>query len=287
MRVSEWLTAAEQRLSAAGVDSPRLDAQLIAAHTLGITRGWLLAEPDTEVEPEILDPLLARREKREPLTYILGIREFYGRPFQVTRDVLIPRQETETLVDAFIALQTRESKIKVLDLGTGSGCIAVTLKLECPHVEMVAVDVSEEAIRVAHQNAEHLHAGDIRFVQSDAFSELDGETFGAIITNPPYVASEAPLMPEIRDHEPHVALFSGPTGVEFLQRLVNEAPGHLASGGFLLTEVGDGQAAEAISLFERGKWRVLRVFSDLNGTERALACKPPTPRMDQTYPPRF
>jgi release factor glutamine methyltransferase len=273
VRVSEWLKAAEDKLSAAGVDSPRLDAQLIAAHVLGLSRSFVLARPEWEVEPAELDPLLERRIQREPLAYILGLREFYGRPFRVDRAVLIPRQESETLVDAFIELETRESTASVLDLGVGSGCIAVTLKLECWELDVTASDVSSEALRVAEENAKRLQATGIRFVLSDGFSALEGRRFGVIVTNPPYVACGDALPPEIHRHEPHEALYSGPTGMEFFERLAQEAPHFLTPGGFVLTEVGDGQADAVREVFRHHGWKELRAFRDLGGAERALAFK--------------
>jgi release factor glutamine methyltransferase len=270
VKVSEWLREAERRLEAAGVDSPRIDAQLIAAHAMGVSRSVLLAEKEEEFEAPSADDLLTRREKREPLAYLLGIREFYGRPFNITPAVLIPRQETETLVDAFIQLESRESTLSVLDLGTGSGCIAISIKLECPHVELTATDVSLDALEVAEGNAHHLSAEGIRFLVSDGFAALHGERFGAIVTNPPYVAASHPLQPEIRDHEPAAAVFSGESGMEFFAKLAVEAIAHLSTAGFLLTEVGDGQAQDARSRFEAAGWQHKQSFLDLNGTERAL-----------------
>ena len=315
MTVSRWLADAERRLLAAGVKSARIEAQLLAAHTLLVDRGWVLAHPSLPFPDLAGEALLQRREAREPLAYILGWREFYGRRFAVRPGVLIPRQETECLVEVALQEGTRgegpgtgetatphtphttvgsgevvaggivpasarcgrrphtpypiphtldpkkaplpSAARRVLDLGTGSGILALTLKLERPDWDVTAVDISSDALDVARQNARDLGA-DVRFILSDGFEALSGERFDLIVTNPPYVALSAPLDSEIACFEPSVALFSGETGLEFYRMLASDAPARLAEGGLVISEVGDGTADQVAALFRDAGWTVLR-----------------------------
>ena len=279
MRLDEWLRNATTRLDLAGVDSPRLEAQVLAAHVLRVDRAWLLAHPDHGFNELAGEALLQRREAREPLAYLTGHREFRSREFGVDRSVLIPRQETEELVDAALGLFPapafgddplgEATAPNVLDLGTGSGILAVTLKLERPRWKVTAVDVSPEALATASANA-RFHAADVRFVLSDGFGALLGEDFDLIVSNPPYVGDDEALPPEVREHEPPAALFSGPTGLEFYVRLANEAPAHLRDGGLILLEVGHRQADEVRALFEGAGWRHATTRRDLSGVERVV-----------------
>ena len=287
MRLDEWLRAATTRLDLAGVDSPRLEAQVLAAHVLRVDRSWLLAHPDHEFNDLAGEGLLQRREGGEPLAYLTGYREFYGRTFGVDPSVLIPRQETEELVeealDRGLAIVDRgddssdpKSEIrnpKCLDLGTGSGILAITLKLERPAWDVTAVDVSPEALATASANARHLGAG-VRLVLSDGFSALLGESFDLIVSNPPYIGDAEELPRDVREYEPATALFSGPTGLEFYARLANEAANHLEDGGLLLLEVGHRQAGEVVALFEGAGWRHETTRRDLSGVERVVAFRP-------------
>lgn len=267
MRLDEWLRNATTRLDLAGIDSPRLEAQVIAAHVLRVDRSWLLAHPDHDFPDLAGEALLQRREAREPLAYLTGYREFRGREFGVDPSVLIPRHETEELVEA--ALEADPEVSRVLDLGTGSGILAVTLKLQRPRWDVTAVDVSPEALTTASANA-RFHKAEVRFVLSDGFTALLGESFDLIVSNPPYIGDDEELPPEVRGHEPHAALFSGPTGLEFYARLANEAPAHLEDGGLLLLEVGHRQAAEVRALFEGAGWRHDTTRRDLSGVERVV-----------------
>lgn len=252
-----------------GIESARLEAQVLAGHVLRVDRSWLLAHPEHEFNELAGETLLQRRAAREPLAYLLGHREFFGRDFRVTPAVLIPRQETETLVEEALR---REGSAEVLDVGTGSGAIAITLAKERPDWRVVAVDVSPTALSIAQENAESLRA-DVRFVLSDGFTELLGESFDLIVTNPPYIGTDEPLMPEVAGHEPHLALFSGATGLEFYERLAREAPAHLNDGGFLMMEVGYRQAADVQRLFEDAGWRHERTVADLDGTPRVVVVR--------------
>lgn len=264
MRLDEWLREAQRRLAAAGVPEPALDAQMLAACALGKDRAFVLAHPQQTV-PSQADELLRRRAAREPLAYILGWREFYGRRFTVDRSVLIPRQETECLIDVCLGLPL-PAEADVLDLGTGSGCIAVTLALERPLWRVLASDVSMAALGVASANAARLGAR-VGFRYGDLFEPIRGMAFDLIVSNPPYVRPDEPLQPEIAEHEPAEALYSGQEGVEAYRRIASEAADLLRPGGWLVVELGD--ASRARSVFERRGWSV-RVENDLGGLPRVL-----------------
>jgi len=267
MTLGPWLATAEERLAEAGIESGRLEAQVLAGHILGVDRTWVLAHPEATLPEARAGALLARRIRREPLAYILGYREFYGRRFLVSPAVLIPRQETETLVEAAIALGS--TPMAVLDLGTGSGILAVTLKLERPAWDVTALDVSLTALMVAQQNAEALGA-DVRFCLSDAFAALGERTFDLIVTNPPYIGVGEPLMPEVGQFEPSLALFAGPTGFSFYERLAAEGLRKLNGGGRMMMEVGHTQAADVANLFVEQGWVHFDTVADLSGTPRVV-----------------
>jgi len=274
--VGEAVSWVEGRLAAAGVDAPRLDAQMLVAHALGVERTWVLAHSADEFVGEGLDVLCERREAREPLAYILGWREFYGRRFVVTPDVLIPRQETEHLVEVAGGQPNVGS---LLDLGTGSGCIAVTVKLTRPEIAVTASDASAAALDVARANAERLGAsaesdGSVRFVLSDLYSNLAEEKFDVIVSNPPYIGTGETLMPEVQDYEPHLALFAGDDAFAFYRRLAEESQDHLTLGGCLVVEIGDGMLHGVSTLFEEHGWHVDQVVGDLSGNARVLVLKP-------------
>lgn len=266
MRVDEWLRDAQQRLQTAGVEGARLEAQVLAAHALGVDRSWVLAHPEASV-PNSVDEVLSRRLKREPLAYVLGYREFYGRRFRVAPGVLIPRQETEVLVD--VALEVGGGR--VLDIGTGSGCIATSLKLERPPWTILACDISWEALQIAQWNLKALHA-DVALAQCDSASAFASGSLDLIVSNPPYVSRGAvTLMPEIAEWEPEVALYGEDAGFGFYRRLSHEASRVLHNGGTIAMELGAGQATEVRSLFEQRGWKFVGSWNDLSGIERVIA----------------
>lgn len=273
MLVAQWLALARKRLDNAGIESPALEAQMLAAHALGVDRSFVLTHPDASFPDNVAEPFLTRREHHEPLAYILGWREFYGRRFVVGRGVLVPRHETETLIEAALMFLRSRETADVLDLGTGSGCIAITLKLEIPQVRMTAVDISVEALEIARENAALLQA-EVRFMESDLFSAVSDERFDLIVTNPPYVGLHEALPPEVREHEPHEALYSGHTGLEFYEELANSAAGHLRDTGKLMMEVGYRQAEHVANIFESAGWYVESIQADLSGTDRVVTVRP-------------
>jgi len=227
MRIAQWLAEAKLRLARAEVASPSLEGQMLAAHALLVDRSFVLTHPDHEFPALAGEHLLRKRERHEPLAYILGWREFYGRRFKVAPGVLIPRQETETLVEAALDfLRSLGSSAgggpSVFDLGTGSGCIAITIKLEEPPASVDAADISEKALEIARSNACELGA-DVRFEESDGLPRLNRE-FDLIVSNPPYVAANERLPAEIADFEPREALVAGETGLEFLNGSLSEPP---------------------------------------------------------------
>jgi len=258
--VSEALRAAARRLRASGSRSPRLDAELLLATALGVERVTLLTHSGrvlTPIEERRFEGYLRRREAHEPIAYIRRRRAFRTLELEVTPDVLIPRPETETLVDvaleALAVAPAEHGEPLALDLGTGSGCIALALAAEDPFVRVTAVDVSEAAVELARHNAARLGLGDrLRILHSDLFAALPPEErFDLIVSNPPYIpASEyEALEPNVRDYEPRLALHGGADGLDVYRRLVPEALGRLRAGGTLALEVGAGQAAAVRALF--------------------------------------
>jgi release factor glutamine methyltransferase len=268
--LGEWLTSAQARLSAGMVEASRLEAQLLAANVLLVERVWVLAHPEADFPELAGESLLLRRLSGEPLAYILGWREFYGRRFSVRSGVLIPRQETEILVETALRLRSSVPE-RVLDVGTGSGILAITLKLERPGWEVAAVDISPIALEIASGNAMDLGAN-VEFIESDLFSQIQG-LYDLIVSNPPYVGDEDPLPKEVKEFEPGSALFAGTDGLDVYKRLSYEAKPFLAPGGLMLLELGDGQLPEVQDLFENAGWEVVEAVHDLGLMPRVLAVK--------------
>jgi release factor glutamine methyltransferase len=260
LRLDDWLRNAYSRLEAAGHASFRIEAQVLAAHTMLVDRSFVLTHPEHEVNELALESLLQRREQHEPLAYILGYREFFGRRFSVNPSVLIPRHETEILVEQTL-LHTSES-LGVLDIGTGSGCIAITLKLERPSWNIEAVDISEAALQIAERNAEELGV-DVIFTRADIFSASQGKKFDLIVSNPPYIGDEEPLPSEVKDFEPTTALFAEEQGLAIYRQIANEYDAYLNPGGKLILEIGQTQGAALRALFPTAE-----IVRDLDGNDR-------------------
>lgn len=250
--LDDWLRDSARQLSEA-LDrqcAPVLEARMLAQVVLGVSRSWLVAhgrEALAEDRRALLDGLLQRRLTGEPMAHILGEREFYGRRFRVSPATLIPRPETEHLVEAALA-RAHQGMIRVLDIGTGSGCVAITLKLERPHWQVTGIDVSAAALAVARDNAAALDAA-VDWRESDLFDALAGERFDLIVGNPPYVSAGDPHLDQgdVR-FEPRLALVSGADGLDHIRRIVREAPEHLAVGGWLILEHGWDQAEAVAAL---------------------------------------
>jgi release factor glutamine methyltransferase len=265
-------------------DTASRDAELLLLHILQIPRITLIAHPETALTPTqriAYENVIARRLHHEPIQYITGQQEFYGLNFQVTPVVLIPRPETEHLVEALLNLLPTNKPLKIADIGTGSGAIAIALAIHLPKAEITALDISAEAIAVARRNAEaHKVVDRIRFLQSDLLNAVDHEpaTFDAIVSNPPYVAESDrdTLHPQVRDHEPHTALFAGKTGLDLYRRLIPQAHNILKPKGLLALEIGYSQQ-EALTMLLSG-WHNISFINDLQQIPRvALAHRPATP----------
>lgn len=271
-RVMQWM---QSDFAAKGIDSARLDAEILLADALGLERIQLYLDLERPLrEGELLDvkERVRRRREREPVAYILGERGFWGRSFEVGPAVLIPRPDTETLVER--ALEILRPGDRVLDLCTGSGCIAVTLAAE-REVSVSATDISPEALEIARKNAAK-HEVEIDFRQGDLFADLEG-TFQLITANPPYVtrAEMATLDDDVARFEPELALVGGETGYELIERIVEQVVDRLGSEGFHLMEVGEGQAARTCELFTRAGLVDVRTHRDLGKVERVVEGRKP------------
>jgi release factor glutamine methyltransferase len=264
--VREALDSAVVALSAAGVETPRLDAEVLLAHALGVERLVLLTDRDRRVEGPAVrvfqDAVRRRSVQREPVAYITGIKGFRRLELQVDGRVLIPRPETETLVEAALGLP---HGARVVDVGTGSGAVALALADERPDLDVVGTDTSEDALAVARANAARLGL-DVEFVAGDLLAGAGA--VDAVVSNPPYVEDSATLQPEIARHEPAVALYAGPEGLAVIRRLVAAAADSPAR--FLALEVGMGQAAEVAEVLRAAGFGDVRTGRDLAGIERVV-----------------
>jgi len=270
--VLDWTT---QDFAGRGIASPRLDAELLVAKALGTDRVGLyldLNRPLVDRERSAIRPLVARRREREPVAYILGHRDFYGRRFKVTPDVLIPRPDTETLVEHALERIPEDAPCRVLDVGTGSGAIAVTIAAERPLAQVTATDISEAALKIASENAERLEvAGRIRFERANLLS--GAEQYDVIVSNPPYITESEmkTLQAEVREYEPVTALEAGEDGLDVVRALLASAEPVTANGAQMLIEVGSGQAAAVVGFAaEHTAWQPVAVYPDLNRIERVV-----------------
>lgn len=262
--MGEALVSATATLAEAGCDTPRLDAELLLAAVCGVARERLLLDRDgplSQAEAERFDALLERRQAREPVAYILGRKEFRRLKLEVDRRVLVPRPETELLVEVGLTLP---SGARVADVGTGSGAVALALKDERPDLSVVGVDLSPDALEVARSNAARLGLG-VEFVQGDLLTGVKGP-FDAVLANLPYVAEGAQLPPEIVRHEPAEALYAGPDGLDVIRRLL----GMLESVPLVALEVGFDQAGAVRALLGRTGLRSIEVVRDLAGHQRVV-----------------
>jgi release factor glutamine methyltransferase len=293
------LKEAIARLRAAHVPSHTLAAELLLMHALDRDRTWLYTNPESMLDARAAEAyfaLVARRAAGEPTQYLTGKQEFWGLEFEVTPAVLIPRPETEHVVEvALERLGARGIKIdmitgspspqlRVADVGTGSGCLAVALAHELPHAEITATDISAAALQVARRNADrHAVADRIHFVETNLLEALvvspvtpRTSPLDLIVSNPPYVAcnESASLPREVRDYEPHAALFGGPTGVEIYSRLIEQASAQLRVGGILVLELGYNSADEVRKMFHvQRQWLNVSISNDLAGIPRVLAAE--------------
>ncbi len=279
--IHDIVQGARDRFVSAGISATlaSLDAEVLARRVLGWDRAKFLTDRNeraTSVFVLNYEPLVARRERREPVSYILGTREFWGMPFEVGPDVLIPRPETEFIVEEVLALAPRDARPLIVDVGTGSGCIAVVLAHEIPGARVIATDLSRHALGVARRNAvRHGVGGRVRFVET---SFLDGiaNPVDIIVSNPPYVpsVSHPALSPEVRDYEPPVAVFAGEDGLDALRSVLVGAASALAPGGWLVMEFGCGQDDGVVALVnEVPELDVVKIRHDLQDIPRTIICR--------------
>ncbi|WP_333648931.1 peptide chain release factor N(5)-glutamine methyltransferase [Candidatus Binatus sp.] len=283
-RALEEIDKAARRLAVSGIESARLDAELLMAAAAGVTRETVITG-SIDLSPATLsnfETMIGRREKREPVAYLLGRKEFYSLDFEVNPAVLIPRPESEIVVAAALGFIAGAPDARVLDIGTGSGAIATAIAVNAARVRVTAVDISADAIAVASRNAQHHRVEDrVTFRRADCFEILDGGpalgSFEVIVSNPPYLddAEIAALEPDVRGYEPRVALRAGAGGLDILRRIAAGVPQHqhLASDGELIVEVGAGQAAAVAKLVEEAGLRVVSVINDFAGHPRVVRAR--------------
>ena len=269
----------EQYFGTRGIDSPRLDAEVLLSHVLGKERIYLYVHFDEPLEaPELAAyrEYIKQRVARQPVAYIIGRREFMGLSFRVTPAVLVPRPDTEILVQAALDRLAAKPAARIADIGTGSGAIVLSLLYYRKELQASAVDISADALAVAAENAASLGVAErVMFCEGDLLAPLAGQQFAAIVSNPPYIptADIAGLAPEVRTAEPMGALDGGADGLVFYRRLVADAPALLASDGFLAMEVGIHEAAPVAALAQAsGAFARTEVLKDLAGIERVVVC---------------
>jgi release factor glutamine methyltransferase len=259
----------------AELPAARRDAELLLLRVLGRDRAWLLAHPEAALTPEQAhhyESWIARRVRHEPVQYILGEQEFFGLAMRVTPAVLIPRRETEHLVEALLQRVPNAAPLRIADVGTGSGAIAIALAAALPPAQVTALDRSAAALDVARQNAvRHAVADRVRFLESDLLSAVRGERFDAIVSNPPYIAESETLEPQVSEYEPYAALYAGPTGLEVYRQLIPQAREALVPGGWLLLEIGHGQRPALADLLR--DWDGVEFANDLAGISRVAIAR--------------
>ena len=262
MKVSEALREAPARID-------RFDAEVLLAHLLGTDRGDLFLNPDREIDAAAFAALVDRRAAHEPVAYITGHREFWSLDLIVTPAVLIPRPDSETLIE--VALASGITPRTILDLGTGSGALLLAALTEWPHATGVGIDASAAALEVAARNAARLGLADRARFQPGDWGQGLTSRFDLVLCNPPYVETTADLAPDVRDHEPAGALFAGADGLDDYRRIIPQLPGLLIPGGMAVVEIGHTQAAAVIAL--AGAFNVT-IHQDLAGCDRCLVFKP-------------
>lgn len=276
--ISSQLKVATEKLKAAGIENARLDAEVLLAYVLNTRRLALYVQSArvlSEKEITRYNNLLKRRLERIPVAYLTGHKEFMGLNFAVTPDVLIPRPDTEILAQGVIEhLQSYNHKIKIADLGTGSGAICISILKFVENVEVAAVDISEKALEIAQFNAEKFNVEDkIKFYEGNLFKPLEGQIFDVIVSNPPYIDAKdfEKLQAEVRG-EPRIALDGGVGGLKFYRKIIADAPKFLSADGFLAMELGFNHSEAVRQLIEEnGNFKHIQIWKDLAGIERVIA----------------
>lgn len=277
--IFEHLKISAEILLLSGIEQPRREAASLLAFTLEKDKTFLIAHPEYElsdVEENRFEGFLQRRAAREPFQYITGKQEFYGLDFFVSPDVLIPRPETELIVEAAIEIFHGTQRARFYEIGVGSGCISVSILHEIKSASADGFDISCEALRIAEKNAETHRVSDrLNLKISDVFEALENEKFDLIVSNPPYISRQdaGNLQPEVRNFEPLKALTDGADGFVITEKIITGAPTFLKSGGFLLLEIGFGQASRVSRMFSPEVWSDVKILPDLQGIPRMVRAR--------------
>ena len=277
--VSEILKEASAILQKSEVAEPRREATSLLGFALGKNKTFLIAHSEYEMtseEAKRFRGVVTRRARREPFQYIVGKQEFYGLDFLVTPDVLIPRPETEMIVEAAIEILQSQENSKICEVGIGSGCIAVSILHSVKTANAIGLDISEKALGIAKKNAEsHQVLERLKLRISDVFENLPGEKFDLIVSNPPYIPRDDVriLQAEVRDFEPLTALTDGGDGLAIIEKIIADAPKFLKSGGFLVMEIGINQAGDIKAMLDVEIWRELKILPDLQGIPRTFKAR--------------
>lgn len=270
--VSQLIAEGRLRLQRV-TDQPSHEAEILLAAALGKSRAWVMAHPEERIldceATDRYESYVTRRSHGEPVAYVLGEKEFWSLPLEVTSDVLVPRPETELVVELALTHLPRDQEARALDLAAGSGAIALALARELPRTTVVGTDISAAAIAVARRNAQRLGLANVRFRTGNWFDPVADERFDLIASNPPYIAeSDERVQPAVRRFEPHAALFGGTDGLEALRVIAGTAAGHLSPGGWLVVEHGDRQGLAVRELLHAGGFTDVRTHQDLAGLDR-------------------
>ena len=255
--------------------SPDLDSEILLMKALRVSRAYLYTYNEkviSESKIKLLEELLNRRMNKEPIAYILGKKEFWSRDFYINQHTLIPRPESEMLVELIIKANARKKISSILELGTGSGCISVSLAKELSHSQIVSIDICAKALEVANKNAQYYGVNNISFIKSDWFNKLDNQKFDCIVSNPPYIREDDPCLNELT-FEPSKALVSGDDGLEAIEIISSNAAEYLSPGGKIYIEHGNDQEKEVQKIFELNNWRDIICLRDLGGLPRITTAK--------------
>jgi len=268
--IKQVLKDAVQQLSACRhVTTAQLDAEILLSHAIGKSRECLIGHEDDLIAAEFVQSLIQRRLSGEPIAYITGKKDFWKREFKVTKDTLIPRPETELIIEKALEIFTdKKTNLEVLDLGTGTGCIILSILEEFPNAVGVGVDISNKALDIARQNA--LGNSRVEFIQSNWFDNLGDRKFDLIVSNPPYISKSESLAVSVVDFEPHSALFAEDNGYECYKIIAKNIKQHLKKNGVGIFEFGQGQAAKIAEIFSQQGFSSNEVSSDLAGIQRCI-----------------
>lgn len=280
MQLKELYSLGKEILIQNAIESPGLEAYLLLSESEAVSGlSDIYTHPEKEVDQKTykkFQDLVERRLKREPISYITGEKEFYSRSYKVNSGVLIPRPETELLVDEALLLANQIASPKILDIGTGSGCISVTLAYMCNNAKIVATDISQKALKVAKENIfKHGKQDKISLAGGDLITFFKDRSFDIVISNPPYISESEikKLEPDVKDHEPIIALRAGEDGLEYIKRIISDSRRVLKEEGWCVLEVGQGQAEKVINLFKEYGFIAVSTKKDLNGIDRVILAK--------------